>query len=62
MPVGLLLGQYMPLAWPLRQWPHQPIEEGGNGDFRFRPPTSNLSLERWVETRVVGWDGADVAD
>ena len=41
---------------------HQPIEESGNGDFSFRPPTSNLSLERWVNTRVVGWDGADVAD
>jgi hypothetical protein len=36
---------------------HQPIEEGGNGDFSFRPPTSNLSLKRWVETRVVGWGG-----
>ena len=41
---------------------HQPIEEGGNGDFSFRPRTSKLSLKRWVETRVVGWGEADVAD
>ena len=47
--------------------PHQPIEESGNGvgmeTFHFAgPATSKLSLERWVETRVVGWGGADVAD
>ena len=35
---------------------HQPIVEGGQNEdvsgFRWG---SNLSLERWVETRVVGW-------
>jgi hypothetical protein len=44
---------------------HQPILEGGNGvifDFA-RLLTSNLSLERWVETRVAGWgDELVVAD
>ena len=41
---------------------HQPIDEGENGDFSFRLRTSKLSLKRSVETQVVGWGGADVAD
>ena len=40
--------------------PDQPSKEGGeNEDFSdFARDASNLSLERWVEARVVGWGDA----